>query len=115
MYDSLTFLQTADEEMSKLSQDPVYQDDDLLNSMDMKMNQSQAAASIITINVKTAGSRNQSHPVKISSTANIAQLLQTLAAEYNITGTRVIFDGDALRENETIGNILEDDDMVEIK
>lgn len=116
MYDSLIFLQTADEEMSKLSQDPVNKEDqDLLDNMEMRMSQSQAAANVFTINVKTAASRNQSHPIKISSAATIAQLLQSFTTEYNRTGTKVIFDGDVLRGTETIGNILEDNDMVEIK
>lgn len=113
IYDSLTFLQTADEEMSKLSQDPVNTTDQEM--LDFSMSQSQATASLITVNIKTAGSRNQSHPIKISPSATIALLLQAFVTEYKINGTKVVFDGDVLKSSETIGNILEDDDMVEIK
>ena len=116
VYDSLSFLQTAQEEMSKLTGDPVREEDDqMLQSMDAKMSQSQVTNSIITINLKTAASRNQSHSIKISSTATIAELLKQAADEYKISGTKVIFDGDVLKNTDKICDILEDDDMVEIK
>lgn len=113
IFESLTFLQTAEAEISKLTQESKEFDD-----LESNNNLSQAVSTqvtLISLNVKTAASRNQCYSIKVSNTSTISQILLVLKTEHGIHATKVIFDGDILKNNAIVDGLLEDDDMIEVK
>lgn len=113
IFESLSFLQTAEAEISKLTQEAAAFESNESNS-NSQMSSSVGSASI-TLNVKTAASRHQSYAIKVPATSKVSQILEVLLAEHGIQATKVIFDGDVLKADLVINGLLEDDDMIEVK
>lgn len=111
IYESLSFLQTAEAEISKFTQESSIENTD---EQIPEITTSSTSGSI-SLNVKTATSRNQSYSIKVSVTATVNQILEILSIEHKIKAFKVIFDGDVLKNDAIVGEILEDDDMIEVK
>ena len=114
--DSVSFLQTAEAEMSKYQQSGIPTDEPTAE-METESVAFTLHTDFISLNVKTAQSKNQSFPLKLSPTAKVSDILAAFAQAYpNLTlGTRVVFDGDVLKLDKSIDGILENEDMIEIK
>lgn len=116
IYDSLSFLQTAEGEISKLNQ--LQPDDAFTDSQSTVLPLDDSltlACPVITLNVKTAANRNQSYSIKLPVSSKVSDILSIFTSQYNVAGTRVIFDGEVLKNDCSIDGLLEDDDMIEIK
>ena len=116
IFDSVSFLQTVDAEFSKYQVSETAITNDSASEFDL-VGSGSLQIELITLNVKTAQGKNQSFPLKVPSTAKVSDILAAFTQEYpnQPTATRVIFDGDVLKLQESIEGTLEDDDMIEIK
>ena len=114
VYDSLTFLQTAEEEMFKLTQND--QDVYDLDMTVLPLEKAEEVSDAISLKVKTALNKNQTYSIQVPISSIISDILRIFAAQFNQrNGTRVIFDGEVLRNDSQVDGQLEDGDMIEIK
>ena len=82
----------------------------------LPLEKAEEVSDAISLNVKTALNKNQTYSIQVPISSKISDILRIFAAQFNQpNGTRVIFDGEVLRNDSQVDGQLEDGDMIEIK
>ena len=82
----------------------------------LPLEKAEEVSDAISLKVKTALNKNQTYSIQVPISSIISDILRIFAAQFNQrNGTRVIFDGEVLRNDSQVDGQLEDGDMIEIK